>query len=397
MIRHIETWTTGRDYFEQQQFKRQAQGWKLIIVTSGLLLGLVFIELFWLEPTVTSQVKSVFSGVLALLGGAAFVLWLVVQVMPIKVKWQIASLALAGLLGSCWAVLFPLLIHYSHFSTLYVYSDLFIFLSVVAFFSYPPAMYLAIGPVLGSFLFSGVYLELNHEALTVLSVISRLAIVIVVRECLYHWFHSSVFHEFEEQRLRQELATVSLVDPITGLQNSRHFELMLEREIMASRRHHSELTLLIVSVEPLRLYTMTCGHQAYEVLLKRVAKGLRRGVYRPRDFIARVGSDEFAVLLPDTDTEGSEIVAERIQRHIHRCCDNLVKADLEQPVCVKTSVIEWTPGWNVRQVFKHMHDAINVLRDDDKPEDMDDSDDAEKGHEPVDIIARYEPLSRLGK
>ncbi|MGF1715003.1 membrane-associated sensor domain-containing protein [Photobacterium chitinilyticum] len=392
MIRHIETWTTGKDYFEQQQFKRQEQGWKLITITSLLLLGLVIIELFWLEPTVSSHVKSIFSGVFALMGGVAFVLWLVVQVIPINVRWQVASLALAGLLGGCWAVLFPLLIHYSHFSTFYVYSDLFIFLSVVAFFSYRPAMYLAIGPVFCSFLFAGVYLDPTHEALTVLSVASRLVMAIVVRECLYHWFHASVFHEYEEQRLRLELASVSLVDQVTGLQNSRHFELMLEREIMAARRHHSELTLMIVSVEPLRLYTMTCGHQAYEQLLQRVTKGLRRGIYRPRDFIARVGSDEFAILLPDTDVGGAEMVAGRIQRHIHRCCDNLVKADLEQPVCVMISIMEWAPNWNVNQMRKYMHDAINELRADNELDDQDNDNENEQ----VDVIARYEPISRLG-
>ncbi|MCW8330672.1 membrane-associated sensor domain-containing protein [Photobacterium sp. SDRW27] len=382
MIRRIETWATGQDYFELQQFMRQEQGWKLIIVTSVLLLGLVIAELFWLEPTVSSYVKSLFSGGIAVLGLVAFVLWLVVQVIPIKVRWQTASLVLAGLLGSCWAVLFPLLIHYSHFSSFYVYSDLFIFLSVVAFFSYRPAMYLAIGPVFCSFLFSGMYLDLTHEAITVLSVASRLVIVIVVRECLYHWFHASVCHEFEEQRLRLELASVALVDPVTGLQNNKHFELMLDREIMAARRHHSELTLVIVSVEPLRLYTMTCGHQAYELLLNRVTKGLRRSVYRPRDFIARVGSEEFAILLPDTDLSGADVVAKRVQRHVHRCCDNLVKADLDQPISVMISVMEWAPNYSVNKMRKCMHDAINELR-----QEYEQDEDCEQ----ADVIARYEP------
>jgi len=150
--------------------------------------------------------------------------------------------------------------------------------------------------------------------------------------------------------------------------------------------------LMIVSVEPLRLYTMTCGHQAYEQLLQRVTKGLRRGIYRPRDFIARVGSDEFAILLPDTDVSGAEIVAGRIQRHIHRCCDNLVKADLEQPVCVMISIMEWAPNWNVNQMRKHMHDAINELRADNELDDQDNDNE----NELVDLIARYEPLSRLG-
>ncbi|ELR67098.1 hypothetical protein C942_03699 [Photobacterium marinum] len=384
MIHHIDSRSNGQGYLEQQKFDRQLQGWKLITATSVLLLGLIAIELFWGQPTIDSSVKSSFSGVVAVLGVGALALWTVVQIITFRVRWQIVSLALAGLLGIGWAVLFPLLLHDTYFTTLYVYGDLFIFLSVVAFFSYRPAVYLAALPVLASFLFTRVSSELDHEAISFLSLTSRLLIVIVIRECLYHWFHSSVLHEFEEKRLRKELASVSLVDPITGLQNNRHFELMLDREIMAARRHNSEMTVMVVSIEPLRLYTMTCGYNAYEDLLKRVAKGLRRGVYRPRDFISRVGSDEFAVLLPDTDLSGAKVVAERIQRHVHRCCDNLVKLDLEEPVCVMISILEWAPSCNVNRMSKSMHDAINELR-----EQYEESD--EKG----DIVARYELLQGL--
>lgn len=384
MIRHIDTRDSGQGYLEQQQFERQVQGWKMIITTSVLLLVLVAAELFWVEPAISSTVKSAFSGVVAVLGVAALVLWTLVQIISVKVRWQSVSLALAGLLGSGWAVLFPLLLHETYFSSLFVYGDLFVFLSVVAFFSYRPAMYLAVVPVFSSFLFIGVYSEIDHDAISFLSLFSRLLIVIVIRECLYHWFHSSVLHEFEEMRLRKELDSVALVDPVTGLQNNRHFELMLDREMMAARRHNSDLTVMVVSIEPLRLYTMTCGHNAYEDLLKRVAKGLRRGVYRPRDFIARVGSDEFAVLLPDTDLSGAKTVAERIQRHVHRCCDNLVKLDLEKPVSVMISILEWAPSCNVNRMSKSMHDAINELREQ-----------YEESEETEDIVARYELLRGL--
>ncbi|WP_299019627.1 membrane-associated sensor domain-containing protein [uncultured Photobacterium sp.] len=384
MIRHIDSRSNGLGYLEQQRFERQVQGWKLITATSVLLLGLVAVELFWAEPAISSEVKSAFSGVVAVLGLVALLLWVVVQFIPIKVSWKSVSVALAGLLGIGWAVLFPLLLHEAYFSTLYVYGDLFVFLSVVAFFSYRPAMYLAVLPVLGSFFFTGIYSELEHEAISFLSLASRLLIAIVIRECLYHWFHSSVLHEFEEKRLRKELASVALVDPVTGLQNNRHFELMLDREIMAARRHNSDLTLMIVSVEPMRLYTMTCGYQAYEDLLKRVAKGLRRGIYRPRDFISRVGSDEFAIILPDTDMDGAQVVAPRIQRHVHRCCDYLVKLDLEEPVRVMISILEWTPDCSSSQMSKSMFDAINELRV------QYENGDATSG----DIVARYERLQK---
>lgn len=361
MIRQIELRNDGQHYFEQQQFQRQEQGWKLIIGTSVLLLTLVAVELFWFVPTATSSSKSTFSGFVAIFGAIASVLWLVAQAVPFKVRWQSVSVALACLLGGGWALLFPLLIHQSHFLSAYAYSDLFLFLSVIAFFSYRPALYLAVVPILCSLLVTDTYFGYVDNAITFLSIGSRFIIIIVVRECLYHWFHASVWHEFEEQRLRQELASVALIDPVTGLQNDKHFELMLDREIMAARRHNSDLTVMMINIEPLRLYAMTCGHQASDYLLKRVTKGLRRGVYRPRDFIARTGSSEFALLLPDTDASGAEIVAERMQRHVHRCCDMLVKGELEQPMAVMISIVEWAPNMNVRTIRRHMRDARSQL------------------------------------
>ncbi|MGF1757500.1 membrane-associated sensor domain-containing protein [Photobacterium sagamiensis] len=381
MIRQIDQRNDGQRYFEQQQFQRQEQGWKLIIGTSVLLLTLVALELFWLVPTATSSSKSAFSGFVAVFGVIASMLWLLVQAIPFKVRWQSVSVALACLLGGGWALLFPLLIQQSHFFTVYVYSDLFIFLSVIAFFSYRPALYLAVVPILCSLLVTDMYFGYTNDAITFLSMGSRLIIIIVVRECLYHWFQASVWHEFEEQRLRQELASVALIDPVTGLQNDKHFELMLDREIMAARRHNSDLTVMMVNIEPLRLYAMTCGHQACECLLKRVTKGLRRGVYRPRDFIARVGSSEFALLLPDTDAVGAEIVAERVQRHVHRCCDRLVKGELEQPMAIMISIVEWAPNINMRKMRKYMDDASNHFNVDEQ-------------QELADCVSCYEPVKK---
>ncbi|MGF1874366.1 membrane-associated sensor domain-containing protein [Photobacterium frigidiphilum] len=361
MIRKIDQRNDGQRYFEQQQFQRQEQGWKLIIGTSVLLLALVAVELFWLVPTATSSSKSAFSGFVAVIGIISSVLWIVAQAVPFKVRWQSVSVALACLLGGGWALLFPLLIQQSHFFSVYAYSDLFIFLSVIAFFSYRPALYLAVLPILCSLLVTDMYFGGTNNAITFLSMGSRLIIIIVVRECLYHWFHASVWHEFEEKRLRKELASVALIDLVTGLQNDKHFELMLDREIMAARRHNSDLTVMMINIEPMHLYAMTCGHQACDDLLKRATKGLRRGVYRPRDFIARIGSSEFALLLPDTDASGAEIVAERMQRHVHRCCDMLVKGELEQPMAVMITIVEWAPNVNVRTMRRYMRDARSQL------------------------------------
>ncbi|GAL07378.1 diguanylate cyclase [Photobacterium aphoticum] len=296
-------------------------------------------------------------------------------------RWQWISTALAAIYGLGWAGLFALPLHGTHLASVALYSDLFIIIAVIAFFSYRSATYLAVLPVLLAWLVSDTVLSdtaLSNtllpstglsethafgmpEALIFFTVLVRVVMVIMVREYLYYWFHSSVWHGYQEQRLRLELANVALIDPLTGLQNHKHFDIVMEREVLSARRDNTQLAVVALSIAPLRWYGMTYGQEAAKALVKRIGRGLRRGTFRPRDFLARLNGDEFVVVLPDTDIEGAKVVVARLQQLVHQSCDTVIHQRLKQPVVVKGLVMEWQPDVSVHQFKRALSTQLTQL------------------------------------
>ncbi|MCS7171986.1 MAG: GGDEF domain-containing protein [Armatimonadetes bacterium] len=108
-------------------------------------------------------------------------------------------------------------------------------------------------------------------------------------------------------RLREalaELQQLSITDPLTGLYNRRHFTDLLEREISRHARYGQPFTLLLLDVRNLKHINDTRGHPAGDAVLCAVADVLRSRL-RKSDLAFRIGGDEFAALLPQTDPQGA--------------------------------------------------------------------------------------------
>lgn len=107
----------------------------------------------------------------------------------------------------------------------------------------------------------------------------------------------------------------SITDGLTGLINTRHFYTIAKYEIDRNRRHNSNLSLLMLDIDFFKAINDTYGHAAGDTMLKAFSNGVKvmlRGI----DTVARLGGEEFACLLPDTDINGAEQVADRIRRGI---------------------------------------------------------------------------------
>ncbi|WP_375275272.1 GGDEF domain-containing protein, partial [Methylorubrum thiocyanatum] len=101
-------------------------------------------------------------------------------------------------------------------------------------------------------------------------------------------------------------------DLLTGLPNRRRFEEAFEQAAKASRRADRPLALLVIDADHFKRYNDRHGHVVGDAVLKSLAKSLTESLRRPNDLAARVGGEEFAVLLPDTDRAGAARIAEAI-------------------------------------------------------------------------------------
>jgi diguanylate cyclase (GGDEF)-like protein len=110
----------------------------------------------------------------------------------------------------------------------------------------------------------------------------------------------------------QALELLSLTDPLTRLANRRAFDRDLATDIRLSRRSMNPLSLLVLDVDHFKAYNDLYGHPAGDGVLVALGRILREAASRPTDLAARVGGEEFAILLPNTTLAGAVRVATRI-------------------------------------------------------------------------------------
>jgi diguanylate cyclase (GGDEF)-like protein len=116
-------------------------------------------------------------------------------------------------------------------------------------------------------------------------------------------------------RLLERLTLAARTDPLTGLLNRQAFDECLERELARSRRTGRPVALLYGDIDCFKQINDQHGHEIGDAALRAVAR-IAGETTRDVDAVARVGGDEFAAILPDTDVESAVGVAERIRQAI---------------------------------------------------------------------------------
>ena len=115
--------------------------------------------------------------------------------------------------------------------------------------------------------------------------------------------------------LRRALADqrrMAMVDPLTGAMNRRAFQLVAERERMRAGREGTPLSLAYLDLDGFKEVNDRFGHGAGDDLLAEFATRVTNEI-RGTDLLARIGGDEFVLLLPDTDAREAVVVVDRVR------------------------------------------------------------------------------------
>ena len=116
--------------------------------------------------------------------------------------------------------------------------------------------------------------------------------------------------------LNKELDRQASTDGLTGVANRRYLNEFVEREWARSIRENTMISVIMVDLDFFKAYNDNYGHLAGDECLKQVARQMKSNIKRPADLVARYGGEEFAIILPNTDVEGAEVIAEACRKSV---------------------------------------------------------------------------------
>lgn len=132
----------------------------------------------------------------------------------------------------------------------------------------------------------------------------------LIRTILYGVERHRIKHQVDV--LNAQLEKLAFLDPLTNLLNRRGLQHALFREFHLAHRDESELPVLLVDVDNFKQLNDTLGHAAGDTILKEIASRLKSAL-RAVDYVARIGGDEFMIILPHTRIAEAVRVAEKVR------------------------------------------------------------------------------------
>jgi diguanylate cyclase (GGDEF)-like protein len=187
-------------------------------------------------------------------------------------------------------------------------------------------------------------------ALLVAAAAVALAVFVIVRALVSaHARREAALQKLVDARTRelseanQLLVEMSFNDPVTGIANRRRFDERLGLEWKRALRGRSPLALVMIDIDHFKAYNDTYGHQMGDACLRAVARALSDALPRSGDAVARLGGEEFGVILPLTAQVGAARVAEQLRQRVEALAVPHRTSDVARTVTISCGVAVMVP------------------------------------------------------
>ncbi|MDW8136585.1 MAG: GGDEF domain-containing protein [Thermodesulfobacterium sp.] len=157
-------------------------------------------------------------------------------------------------------------------------------------------------------------------------------------------------------QLSEALKTIKKInntDPLTGILNRRAFLKILKREISLAKRHNLPLSLVMIDIDYFKKINDTYGHETGDYVLKSITKVIKKSI-RQEDLFARLGGEEFVLLLPHTNMEAAYKMSERLRQTIEKRQFKRIR----EKITASFGITEFSPLDNFRLFLKRADEAL---------------------------------------
>jgi diguanylate cyclase (GGDEF)-like protein/hemerythrin-like metal-binding protein len=160
-----------------------------------------------------------------------------------------------------------------------------------------------------------------------------------------------------KERENLKLEEMAFIDPLTGTVNRRKFEELSEEEIKRSTRYNSNLSFLMLDIDHFKAINDTYGHAAGDEILKHFSS-ICLDMARSLDIVARIGGEEFVVMLPETTSEGAYMFAERFREKIFNSIVNIEDITIKYSVSIGIAIFDRTIDTDVKSILQRADKAL---------------------------------------
>ena len=174
-------------------------------------------------------------------------------------------------------------------------------------------------------LYFGTY---AHMVLAFFSLVYMPVIVLLSKSIYSNHLISINSHDILESHVA-ELRELSITDSLTKVYNRRHFFETAQALVSIAKREDSDISFLMIDVDYFKKVNDTYGHQVGDYVLIQLSQEIKN-MLRDSDMFARIGGEEFALLLHNTSLAGAKIIAEKIRSAIEKLefDDNYIAVDI---------------------------------------------------------------------
>lgn len=144
---------------------------------------------------------------------------------------------------------------------------------------------------------------------------------------------------FERKKMEENMHELAIRDGLTGIFNRRYYMELAEKELARAKRYKRSLSIILFDVDHFKDINDSFGHAAGDEALRELTKTSLEQV-RDNDFIGRVGGEEFAITLAETDLKGAVHVAERLRKSVESARIQIPEGTIS--VTISIGVAEWS-------------------------------------------------------
>lgn len=213
---------------------------------------------------------------------------------------------------------------------------------LIGWYSRYSLLLLAIGILMSGY----AWFLLNDDRLVLvdqlISLVKFPILILLMIFTLRRLYNQLIQKQIENDQLISELREMSYTDALTGLTNRKGFNEILRDNLKNANRFHTPLSLIILDIDHFKQYNDSLGHPEGDLCLKKVAEVLTSQSQRAVDTAARIGGEEFALILPGSNSKQASQLADMIREALSEAAITHPDSPVSEHVTVSMGIANYS-------------------------------------------------------